>query len=85
MTIRAYGVDVVNDFLNLGLVEILGSAGIARYDVKVSQDYLSLTAQAAMATKTYSGEGLRFGYWRASQCHRQLVNSRNGTLHLNQC
>ncbi len=60
MTVRAYGVDVVNDFLNLGLVEILGSAGIARYDVKVSQDYL-FNGTGGHGNKTYSGEGLRFG------------------------
>lgn len=60
MSLRAYGVDVVNDFLNLGLVEILGSVGIARYDVKVSQDYF-VNGTGGHTNKTYSGEGLRFG------------------------
>ena len=57
---QSYGVDVVNDFLNLGLVEILGSVGIARYDVKVSQDYF-VNGTGGHTNKTYSGEGLRFG------------------------
>lgn len=60
MTLRAYGVDIVNDFLNLGLVEVLGSIGIARYDLKVSQDYL-FNGTGGHTNKTYSGEGLRFG------------------------
>jgi len=60
MTVRAYGVDMVNDLLNLGLVEIMTSVGVARYDVKVSQDYF-FNGAGGHGNKTYSGEGLRFG------------------------
>lgn len=61
MTLRGYGADVVTDFLNLGIVEILGSAGIGRYEVKVSQDYL-FNGNNGHGSKTYNGEGLRFGF-----------------------
>lgn len=58
--LQAYGLDVVSDFLSLGMVEILGSAGIAKYDVKVSQNYY-FNQYGSHSTKTYHGEGLRFG------------------------
>ena len=48
------------DSLNRGLVQIRGSVGIARYDVKVSQDYF-VNGTGGHTNKTYSGEGLRFG------------------------
>ena len=60
MKLQAYGVDIVSDFLSLGIVEILGSTGIAKYEVKVSQDYY-FNQTGGHSTKTYSGEGLRFG------------------------
>ena len=60
MNLQAYGVDIVSDFLSLGIVEILGSTGIAKYDVKVSQNYY-FNQTGGHFTKTYSGEGLRFG------------------------
>lgn len=60
MNLQAYGVDAVSNFLNLGLVEVLGSVGIAKYDVKASQDYY-FNQTLGHTSKTYSGEGLRFG------------------------
>ena len=60
MNLQAYGVDIISNFLSLGIVEILGSTGIAKYDVKVSQDYY-FNQTGGHTTKTYSGEGLRVG------------------------
>ena len=60
LSIKAYGVDVVKDVINLGLVEVLSSIGLARYDVKVAQDY-AYNNGGGHSVKTYHGQGIRFG------------------------
>lgn len=60
LQLESYGVDLVGDVLNLGVVEVLSSIGYGYYDADVSR---FVTVNGATGHKTYTedGNGLRFG------------------------
>ncbi len=60
MKIRSYGADLVTDILHLYKVELMGSVGVARYDVDVSSKrYYGNNYNHA--SETWNGTALRLG------------------------
>lgn len=58
---KSYGVDLVSDMLNLGLVEVLSSVGVSRYEFDISRNYNSGTGLYNNHDITLDGNALRFG------------------------
>ena len=58
--LKSYGVDLVTDILNLGVVELLSSVGYGYYDADVTN---TVTVGGNSASKKFSeeGNGVRFG------------------------
>lgn len=58
--IKAYGVDLVSDFINLDMVEILTSVGIGQYKADVNRNYY-YGGKMMNVTNSFDGTGVRFG------------------------
>ncbi len=57
---KAYGVDLVSDFINLDKIEILTSVGVAQYSADVNRNYY-YGGKMMNVKNTYDGTGVRFG------------------------
>lgn len=60
MKLKSYGVDLVGDVLNLGIVEILSSVGYGYYDADITNS-IYLNGTSAKRGYTEDGNGLRLG------------------------
>ena len=60
LKLKAYGVDLVGDVLNLGIVEILSSIGYGYYDADVTESWSNGTT-GYRKKYTEEGNGVRFG------------------------
>ena len=60
LKLKAYGVDLVGDVLNLGLVEILSSVGYGYYEADVTNGF-SFGGVGGSRNFTEEGNGVRFG------------------------
>jgi len=58
--LKAYGVDVVTDVLNLGVAELLSSIGYGRYEADISSRLVG-NGMNLGRKETETGHGLRFG------------------------
>lgn len=60
MQLEAYGVDLVSDMLNLGVVEVLSSIGYGYYDASISR-FVTVNGETGRKSYNEEGNGLRFG------------------------
>ena len=60
MQLESYGVDLVSDMLNLGIVEVLSSVGYGYYDASVSR-FVTVSGETGHKNYNEEGNGLRFG------------------------
>lgn len=60
LQLESYGVDLVGDVLNLGIVEVLSSIGYGYYNADVSR-FVSINGSSNHKSYNEEGNGLRFG------------------------
>lgn len=60
LQLESYGVDLVGDVLNLGVVEVLSSIGYGYYTADVSR-FVTVNGTTGHKNYTEEGNGLRFG------------------------
>ncbi len=60
LELKSYGIDIVKDVINLGMLEVLTSVGYVHYEAE-TKSRLTLNGSTAYAHDTEEGDGLRFG------------------------
>ena len=70
LKLKAYGVDLVGDVLNLGIVEVLSSIGYGYYDADIS-NRVNINGYVSRKNFNEKGNGVRLGLGlRSTRCRR---------------